>query len=297
MPVVSQSIIRPIVPVGASTLACELRTPCSSPSRTAASHDSWPAASSSAGTASAPSISWLASRCIRSTAQHVLLVLGEAGERAHPAGRAGARGVGVAGHQRRDRRGPGPAVGRVVGQAERHQQRAEVGVAEAELAEVAARLGDLRRRVVGPADEDLLGREHDLDGVAEGVDVEVAVGVEVLEQVDRGEIAGAVVEVHVLTAIPNNHAICNIGVVPRLAQIVGELDAVLDPFDQMDRRVGVVNRRDRDRRRSSAAARPCAAGRSRSRRRSASTRRTRDAQVVGRPALVRDGRTVLALGT
>ena len=49
MPVVSQSIIRPIVPVGASTEACELRTPCSSPSRTAASHDSWPAASSSAG--------------------------------------------------------------------------------------------------------------------------------------------------------------------------------------------------------------------------------------------------------
>ena len=54
MPVVSQSIIRPIVPVGASTDACELRTPCSSPSRTAASQDSWPAASSSAGTA-APS--------------------------------------------------------------------------------------------------------------------------------------------------------------------------------------------------------------------------------------------------
>ena len=27
MPVVSQSIIRPIVPVGASTVACELRTP------------------------------------------------------------------------------------------------------------------------------------------------------------------------------------------------------------------------------------------------------------------------------
>ena len=56
MPVVSQSIIRPIVPVGASTDACEFRTPYSSPSRTAASHASWPAASRSAGTTSASSI-------------------------------------------------------------------------------------------------------------------------------------------------------------------------------------------------------------------------------------------------
>ena len=39
MPVVSQSIIRPMVPVGASTVACELRTPYCSPSSTASSHD------------------------------------------------------------------------------------------------------------------------------------------------------------------------------------------------------------------------------------------------------------------
>ena len=149
---------------------------------------------------SARSSSWLASRCIRSTPQHVLLVVGEPGERAHPAGDAGARGVGVAGHQRRDGRRPGPAVGRVVGQAERHQQGAEVGVAEAELAEVPRRLADLRRRVVGPPDEDLLRREHDLDRVAEGVDVERALVVEEVQQVDRGQVAGAVVEVHVLRA-------------------------------------------------------------------------------------------------
>ena len=40
MPVVSQSIMNEIVPVGARTVACELRTPCSSPSRTAASQAS-----------------------------------------------------------------------------------------------------------------------------------------------------------------------------------------------------------------------------------------------------------------
>ena len=52
MPVVSQSIIRPMVPVGASTLAWLLRTPNSSPPATASSQASWAADSRSAGTSS-----------------------------------------------------------------------------------------------------------------------------------------------------------------------------------------------------------------------------------------------------
>ena len=132
--------------------------------------------------------------------EHVRLVLGEPGERAHPAGRAGAGGVGVAGHQRGQRRGPCPALGRVVGQTERHQQRPEVGVAEAELAERPGGLADLLRRVVGPADEDLLGGEHHLDGVPEALDVEAVVVAEELEQVDRRQVARRVVEVDVLAS-------------------------------------------------------------------------------------------------
>ena len=58
------------------------------------------------------------------------------------------------------------------GQALGHEQRAEVGVAEPELAELAAVLGDLLGRVVGVADEDLLRGEHHLDGVLERLDVE-----------------------------------------------------------------------------------------------------------------------------
>jgi hypothetical protein len=53
--------------VGASTLAWLLRTPYSSPSRTAASQAAWPAATRSAGTRSVPSIWYDASRCMRST--------------------------------------------------------------------------------------------------------------------------------------------------------------------------------------------------------------------------------------
>ena len=103
-------------------------------------------------------------------------------------------------HQRRERSGPRTTLGRVVGVPESHQQCTQVGVAEAELAELEAVLPDLLRRVVGPADEDLLSREHHLDGVLVGVDIERAVLVEVLEQVDRGQVARRVVDVHVLRA-------------------------------------------------------------------------------------------------
>ena len=81
-------------------------------------------------------------------------------------------GVGVAGHERGDRPRPGPALVGVVGQAVGHQQRAEVGVADAELAEAPGVLGDLLGRVVGVADEDLLGGEDDLDRGLEALDVE-----------------------------------------------------------------------------------------------------------------------------
>ena len=66
IPVVSQSIIRPIVPVGASTDACELRTPYASPISTASSHAWWAAERISPGT-SAASMPSTSSRCMRST--------------------------------------------------------------------------------------------------------------------------------------------------------------------------------------------------------------------------------------
>ena len=101
MPVVSQSIIRPIVPVGASTDAWLLRTPNSSPPATASSHEAWAAEQQVGG----HQLLVDARRRVAVQAQHaehVRLVLGEAGERAHAGRDAGRGGVGVAGHQRGD---------------------------------------------------------------------------------------------------------------------------------------------------------------------------------------------------
>ena len=72
MPVVSQSISSPIVPVGASTEAWALRTPWRTARSTASSQACWAASRMSAG-AFVTSIWYEASRCIRST-----LIIGSA---------------------------------------------------------------------------------------------------------------------------------------------------------------------------------------------------------------------------
>ncbi len=117
-----------------------------------------------------------------------------------PAGDQRRLAVGAAGHQRRDRGGDVAAGVGVVGEAVGHQQGAEVGVAEAELAEGVGVGGDLLGRVGGEADDDLLGEEDDVDRVLEGLDVEAAVLAAEFHQVERGQVAGRVVDVHVLAA-------------------------------------------------------------------------------------------------
>ncbi len=168
-----------MVPVGASTRACELRTPYCSPSSTARSHASWAAESSSVGTSSS-SMAATASRCMLQHVDHRLDVLVVPGEGSHPGGGAGRGGVGVPGHQGGDGGGPRPTLVGVVGQALGHEQGAEVGVADAQLTEAPRVLGDLVGRVVGVADDDLLGGEDDLDRGPEALDVERRVGVEEL---------------------------------------------------------------------------------------------------------------------
>ena len=80
--------------------------------------------------------------------------------------------------------GEGAAGVGVVGQAAVHEQRAEVGVAEAERAVVVRVLGDLLGGVAGGVDDDFHRGGDDADGVAVGGDIELAAGGEELHQVE-----------------------------------------------------------------------------------------------------------------
>jgi len=60
--------------------------------------------------------------------------------------------------------------------------------------------GDLRGRVLGRADEDLLRGEHKVDGLAEALGIELAVLALEAHEVQAREVARGVVEAHVFTA-------------------------------------------------------------------------------------------------
>ncbi len=60
-------------------------------------------------------------------------------------------------------------------------------------------LPDHLGRIAGVVDQDFLRSDEDVDGVAIGFDVKRAVGRE-LQQVQAGEVAGRIVEEHVLAA-------------------------------------------------------------------------------------------------
>ena len=77
-------------------------------------------------------------------------------------------------HDRGERPALGPALRRVVGDALHHEQRAEVGVAEAERAEVVGLLRDRHARELGHVDGDFEDQRPEPDGVAVGLDVEAA---------------------------------------------------------------------------------------------------------------------------
>ena len=125
--------------------------------------------------------------------QHIGAVGGVRLERSH-ARRDVCRGaVGLAAHERRHRRRRRPAGFGVVRQAHGHQQGAEVGVAQAELAEGDGVAADRWRGVVRAAHEDLLRAEHHAHRGPEAGHVESPVGPEEGQQVKAGQIAGRVV--------------------------------------------------------------------------------------------------------
>ena len=134
-------------------------------------------------------------------AEHVLLVLVVSGERTQLAGHAGAHRVGAAGEDGRHRTADRAAVVGVVGDARLHEHGAQVGEPESEGTEAVAQFGDLPRRECGHEHRDLEDHGPHVDRMRVVLDVEGAVlAVVELQQVDRRQVAGGVVEEHVLAA-------------------------------------------------------------------------------------------------
>ena len=117
--------------------------------------------------------------------QHMLGVLLVLRERPYLAGDLRRGGVGNARHDRRDRATDGAALVTVIGVALRHQQAADIGETKAEGAVLVGQLGDFLRRELRHQDRDLEGQGPEAAGMLEGRDVEAAILVAELHQVQR----------------------------------------------------------------------------------------------------------------
>ena len=93
-----------------------------------------------------------------------------------------------------------PRLVGIVGEAGGHQVAADVGEAEAQGAELPGEPGDPLRRVLRHRHRDLEDDGPQPHRVGEGGDIEVAIVALERQQVQRGQIAGGVVEEHVLGA-------------------------------------------------------------------------------------------------
>src|SRR5207244_8108600 len=88
----------------------------------------------------------------------------------------------------------------VVTVAVTHHQRTEIGVTKTESAENVRILRDLLDRVTGIIDHDFLRGDEDADRGLESLDVELAVCGLKLQQIQRRQIAGGIVEKEIFAA-------------------------------------------------------------------------------------------------
>ena len=120
--------------------------------------------------------------------------------RTNHAGKFSGTLVGGTGHQRGDGSRESATSIRVISQSGRHQQGAEVGVTNTELAELAGGVANGFGWEVSKADGDVHRGDDEFHSLGEGRRVKGVVVLEELQQVQRGQVAGRVVQAHVLRA-------------------------------------------------------------------------------------------------
>ncbi len=129
--------------------------------------------------------------------QHRLGIAGMAGEGAQFGRHLGRSGIGSAGHQRRDGAAHGAAGIRIVGQAAAHQQGAKIGVTQAQGAEFIRQFGNFAARELRHQHADFQRDGPQAAGMGKTIGIEAAIGATEAHQVQRGQVAGRIVQEHV----------------------------------------------------------------------------------------------------
>ena len=119
-----------------------------------------------------------------------------------------------------------------------HQQRTQVGVADAKLPVGAGGGGDLLGREVREADRDVHRGDDQLRDLLEPADVEGVAVVQELHQVDAGQVARGIVEVDVFRAISYYRSTNNVGMISGLSEVISNLEALRLAADHADGAVG-----------------------------------------------------------
>ncbi len=133
-------------------------------------------------------------------AEHRFPIVLEGCERPELRGHLGRGRVTLAAHDRRNCPADRPSLVGVVGDAQPHQQRTDVGESQPEGPVEIAQFGDPPRGERGHQNGDLENDRPQTNGVPETLDIEGAVTTEECDQVERRQIAGGIVEEHVLRA-------------------------------------------------------------------------------------------------
>ena len=131
--------------------------------------------------------------------QHVLGIGLIAGEDTQLGGHLGRSGVSDTGQDGAERTAQRPALIRVIAMAEHHQEPADIGVSEAEGAVPVGQLRDPGAGELGHGDRDFQSHRPQPDRMFVGRRVERPV-VQESQKVDRGQVAGGVVQEHVFRA-------------------------------------------------------------------------------------------------
>ena len=169
--------------------------------------------------------------------EHRLLVVAIPRERPHVGRYLTRRQVALPVQQRRQRAADAATGVAVVGNPHRHQQTAQVRVAQPQRTEQVRVLGDRRRRITGMIDQDLLRCDVNRTRPAEPLNVERAVLTLHLLEVDARQVARRIVQEHVLAArvrrIDRPRPLTRVPVVDRRLVLQARIAAVPRPFGDL----------------------------------------------------------------